>query len=125
MRIPDPAVRSLMQAVIGERDKLKALLNVLKAHTQVTVDRRPLATAFTAATGEQMEVLALSAKLTASERKALQKAVSSTYLEERGLLQGVAFHVAACKRGVSSINIRTFWGHPTFQQNRPIAAGHE
>jgi hypothetical protein len=42
MRIEDPAIRSIMQAIIAERDKLKAQLNVLKANTQVTVDRRPL-----------------------------------------------------------------------------------
>src|SRR3546814_8352051 len=40
MRIEDPAIRSIMQAIIAERDKLKAQLNVLKANTQVTVDRR-------------------------------------------------------------------------------------
>jgi hypothetical protein len=41
MRIEDPAIRSIMQAIIAERDKLKAQLNVLKANAQVTVDRRP------------------------------------------------------------------------------------
>jgi hypothetical protein len=33
-------------------------------------------------------VLALSAQLTPSEREALQKAVSASYLEERGLKEG-------------------------------------
>lgn len=89
MRIEDPAIRSIMQAVIAERDKLKAQLNVLKAHTQVTVNRRPLGATISAAPGTPpVAVLALSAQLTPSEREALQKAVSASYLEERGLKEG-------------------------------------
>lgn len=89
MRIEDPAMRSIVQAIIAERDKLKAQLNVLKANTQVTVDRRPLGATIAAAPGAQpVAVLALSAQLTPSEREALQKAVSPDYLEERGLREG-------------------------------------
>lgn len=89
MRIEDPAIRSIMQAIIAERDKLKAQLNVLKANTQVTVDRRPLGAIVSAASGVQpVAVLALSAQLTPSEREALEKAVSPGYLEERGLKEG-------------------------------------
>jgi len=89
MRIDDPAIRSIMQAIVAERDKLKAQLNVLKANTQVTVDRRPLGATISAAPGTQpVAVLALSAQLTPSEREALQKAVSARYLEERGLKEG-------------------------------------
>lgn len=86
MRIEDPAIRSIMQAIIAERDKLKAQLNVLKANTQVTVDRRPLGATVSSAPGAQpVAALALSAQLTPSEREALQKAVSADHLEERGL----------------------------------------
>ena len=89
MRIEDPAIRSIMQAIIAERDKLKAQLNVLKSNTQVTVDRRPLGATVSAAPGVlPVAVLALSAQLTPSEREALQKAVSPDYLEERGLKEG-------------------------------------
>lgn len=89
MRIEDPAIRSIMQAVIAERDKLRAQLNVLKANTQVTVDRRPVGATVSAAPGTQpVTVLALSAQLTPSEHEALQKAVSHDYLEERGLREG-------------------------------------
>lgn len=89
MRIEDPAIRSIMQAIIAERDKLKAQLNVLKANTQVTVDRRPLGATVSSAPGTQpVAILALSAQLTPSERVALQKAVSADYLEERGLKEG-------------------------------------
>ncbi|AQL37119.1 gamma-mobile-trio protein GmtX [Pseudomonas syringae] len=89
MRIEDPAIRSIMQTIIAERDKLKAQINVLKANTQVTVDRRPLgATILAAPEMQPMAVLALSAQLTSSEREALQKSVSPDYLEERGLREG-------------------------------------
>jgi hypothetical protein len=40
MRIEDPAIRSIMQTAITERDKLKAQLNLLKANTQV-IGMRP------------------------------------------------------------------------------------
>lgn len=89
MRIEDPAIRSIMQAIIAERDKIKAQLNVLKANSLITVDRRPLGATIAAAPGIQpVAVLALSAQLTPSEREALQKAVSADYLEEHGLHEG-------------------------------------
>src|ERR1700682_2692016 len=89
MRIEDPAIRSIMQAIIAERDKLKAQLNVLKANAQVTADRRPLVATVIAASGsEPVTVLAMTAQLTPSEREALEKAVQADYLEERGLQEG-------------------------------------
>ncbi|WP_213938705.1 gamma-mobile-trio protein GmtX [Pseudomonas sp. dw_612] len=89
LRIEDPAIRSIMQTIITERDKLKAQLNILKANTQVTVDRRPLGSTIASVPGAQpIAVLALSAQLTQSEREALQKAVSRNYLEERGMCEG-------------------------------------
>lgn len=89
LRIDDPAIRSIMQSIIAERDKLKAQLNVLKANTQVTVDRRPLGATIASSPGSQpLAVLSLSAQLTPSEREAFQKAVSAEYLEERGLKEG-------------------------------------
>lgn len=66
MRIDDPAIRSIMQAIVTERDKLKAQLNTLKAHTLVNVDRRPLGATVTSATGTPVVVLKLSAQLTPS-----------------------------------------------------------
>jgi hypothetical protein len=89
MRIEDPAIRSIMQAIIVERDKLKAQVNVLKANVQVTVDRRPLGADISVAPGAQpVTVLTMAAQLTPSEQEALQKAVSADYLEERGLREG-------------------------------------
>ncbi len=89
MRIEDPAIRSIMQSIIAERDKLKAQLNVLKSHTQVTVDRRPLGATVVSSPGAQpVAVVTTAAQLTPSEREALQKAVSAEYLADRGLKEG-------------------------------------
>jgi len=89
MRIEDPAIRSIMQSIITERDKLKAQLNILKANVQVTVDRRPLGEAISAPPGmHSLAVFTLSAQLTPSERESLQKAVSPEHLEERGFKEG-------------------------------------
>lgn len=89
MHIDDPAIRSIMQSIIAERDKLKAQLNTLKAHTQLTVDRRPLGATVSAAPGTQpVTVLTPSAQLTPSEREALQKAISRKHLEESDLREG-------------------------------------
>jgi hypothetical protein len=88
MRIEDPAIRSIMQAIIAERDKLRAQLNVLKANTLATVDRRPLGATIPAPGAQPVTVLAMAAQLTSSEREALKKAVSAQYLEARGLQEG-------------------------------------
>ena len=88
-RIEDPAIRSIMQTIIAERDKLKAQLNVLKANTQVTVDRRPLGATIATAHGVQpVAVVALAAQLTPSEHEALLKAISPEHLEKCGLREG-------------------------------------
>ena len=84
-RIDDPAIRAIMQAVIAERDKLKAQINVLKAHTNVVVDRRPIVHP-TFVDGVLLGSTALL--LTPLEREALVKAILPEYLEERGLRLG-------------------------------------
>ncbi|EMB2830540.1 TPA: gamma-mobile-trio protein GmtX [Stenotrophomonas maltophilia] len=89
MRIEDPAIRSIMQGIIAERDRLKSQLNLLKAHTQVTVDRRPLgATISATGVAPPLAVFTLSEQFTPSEREALRKAISPDYLQERGLKEG-------------------------------------
>ncbi|MGV4686768.1 gamma-mobile-trio protein GmtX [Burkholderia pseudomallei] len=89
MRINDPAIRSIMQAVIVERDKLKAEVNLLKANTQVIVDRRPVGARVAGAPTSPPVVLFDNAEqLTPSEREALHKAISATHLEEQGLREG-------------------------------------
>jgi hypothetical protein len=89
MRIHDPAIRSIMQAIIGERDKLRAEVNLLKSNAQVVVDRRPIGVRATgAAIASPTTTNGHNAQLTPSEREALGKAVSADYLERHGLHEG-------------------------------------
>lgn len=89
MRIHDPAIRSIMQTIIGERDKLRAEVYLLKSSTLVVVDRRPIGVRApgAAAVGSTL-TSSHSAQLTPSEREALEKAVSADYLERHGLREG-------------------------------------
>jgi len=89
MRIEDPAVRSIMQATMVERDRLRAQLNLLKSQTVVTVDRRPLgATIVPGGDGQPVALLAMDAQLTDSEREALRYAISAQFLADQGWRPG-------------------------------------
>ncbi|MBF0503076.1 MAG: alpha/beta hydrolase [Candidatus Riflebacteria bacterium] len=89
MKIEDPALRSIMQSVIAERDKLKMQINMLKAVTEKIVDRRPLGAKISTTPGSKpMAVLEMSAQLPPYERESLMKAISCEYLERNGLYEG-------------------------------------
>ena len=88
MRIHDPAIRAIVQAIIGERDKLKAEVNLLKSNTQVIVDRRPVGVRVAGAATLPGTMFGHNEQLTSSEREALQKAVSADHLEKQGLREG-------------------------------------
>lgn len=89
MRIEDPAIRSIMQATTAERDKLRAQVNILKANTVVTVDRRPLgASVVPGDNGHTVAVLTMEAQLTDSEREALEQAISPKFLRDQGWHEG-------------------------------------
>ena len=80
-RIEDPAVRSLVQGVIAERNKLKAQLNTLKSATTIVIDRRP---GDAQALNPTLNAPNSAAMLTDSESQALNKAISSAFLEVQG-----------------------------------------
>ncbi|MBI5921983.1 MAG: alpha/beta hydrolase [Betaproteobacteria bacterium] len=81
-KIEDPAVRSLCQISLIERDKLKAELNLLKSKTQVVVDMRPLG-AEIGKGSMNVAVIEMAAQLTDSEHKALEAALDPKNLEQR------------------------------------------
>lgn len=87
MRIEDPALRSLMQAVISERDSLRAKINLLKIQTQIIIDQRPLG-ATIAKSSPSVAILEIKAQLTESERDALTKAISNEFLDQEGWKEG-------------------------------------
>lgn len=88
-RIEDPALRFVIQGIISERDRLQAQLNTLKTRSYVTVDRRPLGVTVTSnpSSGPTL-VLEKKAQLTASERDALNKAISPAFLDDQGWREG-------------------------------------
>lgn len=83
MRIEDPAIRQLMQATIAERDNLRAQVNLLKSQTQIVIDQRPLGATLVKEAGS-MSVLLPKARLTDSEREALERAISVDRLDRLG-----------------------------------------
>ncbi|MFG6412475.1 gamma-mobile-trio protein GmtX [Roseateles sp. DC23W] len=76
-RIPDPAIRMLVQSTIAERNKLKSQLNMLRSTKVLEVDRRPVVDV-------QPLIGNPAAGLTASEKEALAKAVSKKFLDRKG-----------------------------------------
>jgi len=81
-KIDDPAIRSLCQIAIADRDKLKAELNMLKSKTQVVVDMRPMG-AQIAKTENNVVIVEPASKLTESERNALINAIDPKMLSRR------------------------------------------
>lgn len=89
MRIDDPAIRSIMQATIAERDRLRAQVNQMKSTTIPKVDLRPLGVTVAAdSMGKTTAILEMSAQLTEPEREALRKAISPEFLEGEGWHEG-------------------------------------
>ena len=94
LQIDNPAVRSLVQSVVKERDMLMAQLNSLKSKEISTIDRRPFGANVVANSKGTTTVLEISAQLTGSEREALEAAISPAFLSgqewheaERGAIQ--------------------------------------
>lgn len=76
-KIDDPAIRMLVRTALAERNKLRAQLNTLKSATKVIVDRRPVESG-------PARLVNLVKGLTESERDAIRKAISATFLERMG-----------------------------------------
>lgn len=87
MRIEDPAIRQLMQTAISERDNLRAQVNLLKSQTTVVIDKRPLGVNFSQEKGST-PILEPKARLTGSEREALEKAIAIDRLSRIGCAIG-------------------------------------
>lgn len=80
-KIEDPAIRSLCQMALIERDKLRTELNMLKSQTQVIVDMRPLGAEIVK--GGAVAVIEMAAQLNDSERRALTAAIDPKALAQR------------------------------------------
>ncbi len=88
MRIEDPAIRSIMQSVIAEKNDLKAQLNLLKSQTEFVINMRPLGATIASGDGLASVLLVNPIQLTDSEQEALVVAMSTDFLESQGWLEG-------------------------------------
>lgn len=84
-RIDDPAIRSLVQAALIERDKLKAEVNLLKSLTHFQIDLSPKT--ITPVSTPLIEE-ASKPNFTASEFESLEKALSQKNLLDQGWKEG-------------------------------------
>jgi hypothetical protein len=80
-KIPDPAVRAVMGAVLAKNKKLTGENNLLKANANVVIDRRSTASEKSV---DPVQVLPASFGLTESEIEALRHAVSDNFLNDEG-----------------------------------------
>ncbi|MDA8256805.1 MAG: gamma-mobile-trio protein GmtX [Betaproteobacteria bacterium] len=86
-KIEDPAIRSVCQMAIIERDKIRAELNMLKSVTVVPIDMRPLG-AEIAKGATNVALIEPAAQLTDSERNALTAAIDPKSLAQLKLRIG-------------------------------------
>lgn len=85
--ISDPSVRILIQQIVKERNDLRSELNILKAQTVLTIDRRPRAPLPPQIPIEGSEMtleLSQGPKLNEIEREALEHAISQELFDQEG-----------------------------------------
>ena len=89
-KIPDPAVRTLVEYCYVAKARLEAEVRLLKATASVVVDMRPLAAR---PKGSESESLALNP----SELAAIRRAVSPAFLSGEGWVEAEAGRIATGK----------------------------
>lgn len=83
-KIPDPAVRAVMGAVLAENKKLRGEVNLLKANTTLTIDLRQVSGK---PASETIQILSASTGFTESEKEALSDAISEKHLQDEGWVE--------------------------------------
>lgn len=82
-RIPDPAVRSVMGALLAENKKLRGEVNLLKQHANIVIDYRDKPSN-NGGSAHPVELLPADIGLTESEKEALRHAISEKLLADEG-----------------------------------------
>lgn len=98
LKIGDPAIRSLVQSALVERDDLRTQVNLLKSQTNIIIDQRPLGSAFQGKANTTIVEVGL--RLTDSERRALEAAVSEKFLKQEQWTEGTHGEVLNASRRV-------------------------
>jgi hypothetical protein len=83
-KIPDPAVRAVMGAVLAENKKLRGEVNLLKSNTEVVIDRTAKATS---QSQDAIQILPASTGLNDDEKEALRHAISDKLMQDEGWSQ--------------------------------------
>ena len=90
-RISDHAIRSIVQTIIVERNKLKSENNFLRSKVKIEIDNRPHLSSADYEQGEVVEKKDYSIKrkvLTDTEIHTLENAISDIFLEQQGWKKG-------------------------------------
>jgi hypothetical protein len=83
-KIPDPAVRSIVGALIADNRKLKGKLNLLQRQTEVVIDRRTAPAPKEDAAVPPIQVLPAMCRLLDTEVVALRHAISDELMKSEG-----------------------------------------
>lgn len=88
-KIADPALRALFGGIIAERNRFRAEINLLRANSNVVIDKRVLpGHVDVTPEGQIVQVLEGSAGLSDSEKVALARAISTEFLAQEGWKEG-------------------------------------
>jgi len=85
-KIPDPAVRAVMGAVLAENKKLRGEVNLLKTNTEVFIDQTTKQPSYQNSR-DVIQILPASTGLTDSEKEALRHAISDKLMQDEGWSQ--------------------------------------
>jgi len=80
-RIQDRAIRSSIQYIITDRERLKVENNLLRSKVEITIDRRPTESSPRWPSSSRIT-------LTESEIDALKQAISQTFISDQGWKEG-------------------------------------
>jgi hypothetical protein len=79
----------LFGGIIAERNRLRAEINLLKANANIVIDRRVLPGQIEISKeGQIVQVIERGGDLSASEKEALVKAISSEFFRQEGWSEG-------------------------------------
>ncbi len=88
-KINDPALRALFGGIIAERNRLRAEINLLRANTNVVIDKRVLpGHVDVTPQGQIVQVLEGTIGLAESEKIALARAIAPEFLRQEGWIEG-------------------------------------
>ena len=89
-KIDDLTTRTICRMAFSDRNRFREQLNTLKAHSEITIDLRPLPglANVDTKTGEVIQVISPLESLVAAQLEALEAAISPSFLKDQGWVEG-------------------------------------